>query len=136
MIVTDTNLLAYLMLGGAGTASARQVFIRDPDWAAPLSWRSEFRSVLAQYLRKGELSLSDALIVQKKAEALLLRREFLVRSELVLRFVSASSCSAYDCEFVALAQQLRVPLVTFDRKVLAAFPAIAIGPDQYVKGGP
>jgi predicted nucleic acid-binding protein len=86
-------------------------------------------------MRKGELSLSDALMVQKKAEALLLRREFLVKSEQVLRFVSASTCSAYDCEFVALAQQLRVPLVTFDRQVLAAFPAIAIGPGKYAKDG-
>lgn len=31
-------------------------------------------------------------------------------------------CSAYDCEFVWLARDLRLPLVTADRKVLDAFP--------------
>ena len=131
MIVADTNLLAYLFLGGSGTDAARDVFIRDPEWAAPFLWRSEFRSVLAQYLRKGELTISDALSVQRKAESLLLGREYLVRSDRVLRLVSDSNCSAYDCEFVALASQLRVPLVTSDRQVLAAFPAVATSPGGF-----
>ena len=133
MIVADTNLLAYLFLGGPGTILAREVFIRDPEWAAPFLWRSEFRSVVAQYLRKREVSLADALSVQRKAESLLLGREYLVRSERVLRLVSESSCSAYDCEFVALAEQLRVPLVTSDRQVLAAFPAVARSPGSFAK---
>jgi predicted nucleic acid-binding protein len=55
MIVTDTNLLAYLFLGGPGTILARAVFIRDSEWAAPFLWRSEFRSVVAKYLRKREV---------------------------------------------------------------------------------
>jgi predicted nucleic acid-binding protein len=133
MIVTDTNLLAHLFLGGTGTGLAREVFIRDPEWAAPFLWRSGFRSVLAQYLRKREVSLTDACSLQRKAESLLLGREYLVRSERVLRLVLESSCSAYDCEFVALAEQLRVPLVTSDRQVLSAFPAIARSPGRYAR---
>ncbi len=133
MIVTDTNLLAHLLLGGSGTVLAREVFLRDPEWAAPFLWRSEFRSVLAQYVRKREVSLTDALSLQRKAESLLLGREYLVRSERVLRLVSESVCSAYDCEFVALAEQLGVPLVTSDRQVLAAFPAVARSPGSYVR---
>ena len=43
-------------------------------------------------------------------------------SELVLDLVGTSPCSAYDCEFVAAAQQLGVPLVTEDRAILDAFP--------------
>jgi hypothetical protein len=39
MIVSDTNLLAYLFLGGPGTVNAREIFIRDPEWAAPFLWR-------------------------------------------------------------------------------------------------
>jgi len=38
VIVADTNLVAYLLLGGQGTEHARQVFLRDPDWAAPFPW--------------------------------------------------------------------------------------------------
>ncbi len=134
MIVTDTNLIAYLLLGGAGTSAARAVFLRDPDWAAPLLWRSEFRSILAGYLRRGELQIGDAVAVQRMAEELLEGREHLVRSERVLRAVASSACSAYDCEFVALAEHLRVPLVTSDRRILRDFPAVALSPSRYVEG--
>ncbi|MCO6439628.1 MAG: hypothetical protein J5I81_00810 [Nitrococcus mobilis] len=51
MIVADTNLLIYILLAGEHTLAAERVFQRDPEWAAPLLWRSEFRNVLALYLR-------------------------------------------------------------------------------------
>lgn len=44
----------------------------------------------------------------------------------VLELVRASDCSAYDCEFVALAAQLDTRLVTMDKKLLRAFPARAV----------
>ncbi|MDJ0588832.1 MAG: hypothetical protein QNJ72_02395 [Pleurocapsa sp. MO_226.B13] len=40
--------------------------------------------------------------------------------------VKNSKCSAYDCEYVALARQLEIDLVTADRKILAEFPSTAI----------
>jgi predicted nucleic acid-binding protein len=43
----------------------------------------------------------------------------------VLQLVSTSRCSAYDCEFVAVAEQLAVPLVTEDLTILAAFHLLA-----------
>jgi predicted nucleic acid-binding protein len=46
----------------------------------------------------------------------------------VLSLAAQSGCSAYDCEFVALAQDLRVPLVTTDRQILKAFPTVAVSP--------
>jgi predicted nucleic acid-binding protein len=49
----------------------------------------------------------------------------------VLELASRSGCSAYDCEFVALAQDLEVPLVTNDRQILKAFPTIAISPSAF-----
>lgn len=42
------------------------------------------------------------------------------------RLGEASECSADDCEFVALAKRLRIPLVTVDREVLLNFPGIAV----------
>jgi predicted nucleic acid-binding protein len=46
--------------------------------------------------------------------------------------VQRSGCSAYDCEFVALAQSLGIPLVTVDKHVLRQFPGVAIGLDDYL----
>jgi predicted nucleic acid-binding protein len=82
MIVVDTNVVAYLLLGGEKTGEARMVFHKDPTWAAPLLWRSEFRN---------------------------------------------------DCEFVALAQQLDVPLVTSDAQLLKAFPQVAVSLDAFTR---
>ncbi len=37
-----------------------------------------------------------------------------------------TGCSAYDCEFVALAIKLNTHLVTMDKKLLRAFPKCAL----------
>ena len=135
MIVVDTNQIAYLLIGGDLTDTVRRVFIQDSAWSAPLLWRSEFRSILAQYIRRDELRLSQAMKMQKMAEELLAGREHLVDSEGVLRLVEQSGCSAYDCEFVALAIELRVPLVTSDKQILREFPSISISPEGFVEDG-
>jgi predicted nucleic acid-binding protein len=57
VIVVDTNVLVYLVLPGEHTEHAERVLHRDPVWTAPLLWRSEFRNVLAVYMRQGRLSL-------------------------------------------------------------------------------
>lgn len=135
MIVVDTNVIAYLFLPGDQTDAARRALAADAEWAAPLLWRSEFRNVLATYLRQQHLNLSDALEVQSSAEALLKGREYTVESEPVLTLANASGRSAYDCEFVALAQALGTPLVTSDRDVLASFPNTAIPLKSFLRGG-
>ena len=59
-------------------------------------------------------------------------REHLVDSRDVLRLVELSACSAYDCEFVALAEYLKAPLVTNDREVLASFSDVAVSMEGFV----
>ncbi len=126
MIVVDTNVIAYLYLPGEHTAAAEALLERDPDWVAPPLWRSEFRNILAGYLRRGMLSFEQALALQEETEALLAGSERDADSRQVLELVRTSDCSAYDCEFVALAQALTVPLVTMDAKLLRAFPQTAM----------
>jgi len=122
MIVVDTHVLAYLFLPGQHTAAADSLLESDPEWAAPILWRSEFRNILAGYLRRQSLTFDQARTLQGEAESLLEGLEFEVESSAVLRLVSDSDCSAYDCEFIALAMQLDTRLVTMDRKLLRAFP--------------
>ena len=125
MIVVDTNVLAYLLLPGPHTQRAEALLLQQPQWAAPPLWHSEWRNVLSTYIRRELLPLPAAIALMQQAETLLAGHDEPVESELVLRLAASSGCSAYDCEFVAAAQQLGVALVTEDRAILAAFPALA-----------
>ena len=126
MIVVDSNVLAYLYLPGEYSQSAEALLQHDPDWAAPALWRSEFRNILAGYLQRKTLSFEQACGVQREAESLLTGAEYEVDSLSVLELVRDSACSAYDCEFVALAIRLDTHLVTLDRQLLRAFPQRAV----------
>ncbi len=126
MIVVDSNVLAYLYLPGEFTEAAEALFNSDPAWAAPLLWRSEFRNILAGYLRRKSLTFEQTVALQEEAEDLLAGREYEVDSRSVLELVRGSDCSAYDCEFIALAEKLGAKLVTMDKKLLKAFPTRAV----------
>jgi predicted nucleic acid-binding protein len=131
VIVADTNLLLYLFVAGDFTRPAEEVFGKDPEWVAPPLWRSEFRSALVVYIRRGRLGLHDAMDKASAAEALMEGRDFEVDSARVLRLAAVSGCSAYDCEFVALAQDLGVSLVTADKKLLSTFRGTAVSMREF-----
>jgi len=124
MIVADTNIISYLFLPTVYSERASQLYKIEPEWAAPSLLRSEFRNVLALYLRQKIVTLAEALVLQDEAEALMTDQEFTVTSLQVLTLTDSSICSAYDCEFVALAKQLSVKLVTQDKKYSANSPTL------------
>lgn len=126
MIVVDSNVLAYLYLPGEYSPIAEALLEHDSEWVAPVLWKSEFRNILAGYIRRKDLTFEQACSVQREAEGLLSGSEFEVDSLSVLELVRDSDCSAYDCEFIALAMRLETKLVTMDKKLLRAFPKIAV----------
>ncbi|HXJ84195.1 MAG TPA: type II toxin-antitoxin system VapC family toxin [Candidatus Methylomirabilis sp.] len=131
MIVTDTNLVVYLYVHGQHTAAAEGVLRRDHVWAAPLLWRSELRNSLLGLVRRRVLDLDRAVAIASDAERLLGGSEYSVTSASVLPLALRSGCSAYDCEFVALALDLDVRLITVDRQVLRAFPGTAVPAEEF-----
>ena len=124
MIVVDTNVITYYILQMKETADAIKVRKKDSFWSAPGLWRSEFRNMLLRYVRNGDLDLHLAKSAVAKAQSIIRAKS--VSSDHVLDLAAASGCTAYDCEFVSVAERLQVPLVTSDKKVLLAFPSIAI----------
>jgi predicted nucleic acid-binding protein len=126
MIVVDSYVLAYLYLPGEYTAAAEALLEQDSYSAAPILWRSEFRNILAGYMRRKAITFEQAYSLQREAESLLEGAEFELESLAVLELVRDSDCSAYDCEFIALAMKLDTKLVTMDKKLLRAFPKRAI----------
>jgi len=133
VIVADANLLAYLVMPGQRTEDAEAVLSKDAMWAAPVLWRSELRSVAHKYVVRGDITITRALAVLEQAEAVVGGREGQVESKVVLDLASRSKCSTYDCEYVALAKALGVPLITVDRVILRAFPETAITPSHFLR---
>lgn len=127
MIVADVNLVAYLYLPGKFSAVAEDILLRESEWAVPRLWRSEFSNILAAYMRRDLLSLDDALTIHHRAHALVAANEYDVPAGDVLRLAKASGCSAYDCEYVALAEHLGVKLVSGDARLCKAFPRRVLG---------
>ena len=125
MIVVDANVLVYLWLQESYADVASTLLATDPQWIAPLLWRSEFRNVVVGSLRRKTISRVAALAAIDGAEHQMDGNEQMVDSRAVLRLASQSRCSAYDCEYVALAEATGVPLVTNDKQILKEFPLIA-----------
>lgn len=131
MIVVDTNVLAYLAIDGEKTALADQAYRQDSDWVVPNLWSSEFLNVLALYLRKRLISLDEALFILERAYGFI-STEYQVYAPHILDLIISSKCSAYDCEFVALAKELNVKLLTEDKQILEQFPEQAVSLKDYV----
>lgn len=123
--------MVYLLLGGERTAAAEKVYSGDPHWAAPPLWRSEFRNTLTLYKRHGLLSAEKAMAAMAEAESVI-QQEVPVLSDQVLLLAFTSRCSAYDCEFVALARDLGVRLVTGDPLVLVEYPETAVSIEGFM----
>lgn len=133
MIVVDTNIISYFYLTSEFSELAAELYQKNPNWIAPLLWRSEFRNVLSFYIRRNILSLSDAIEIFETAEILLRNSEFEINSAQVLKLSQLSGCSANDCEFVNLAQDLNTTLVTMDRKILKIFSETALSIQNYIE---
>jgi predicted nucleic acid-binding protein len=115
------------------SAAADAAWAKDPDWIVPILWRSEFRNALAGSIRQRLLTVEEARAIANLAEAMLAQKEFTVSTSAVLQLVSRSNCSAYDCEFVALAHPVGVHLVTTNRQVLREFPGVAVSLQKFVR---
>ena len=115
------------------SADVDKALAKDSDWIAPLLWRSEFRNALAGAIRQNLITLEVANDIVDKAEWHFINCEFAVSSRAVLDLVANSGCSAYDCEFVALAEEQRLLLLTVDRQILHDFPDIAVSLEQFIR---
>lgn len=133
MIVVDANVLAYFWLSDPLSAAAEACYHKDRQWVVPWLWRSEFCNVLAHYLRRNLLDLPKAQAAYEKADRMLKKAEYALEVGEVLQLITQSNCSAYDCEYVALARRLGVKLVTKDAKLIKAFPALAVDLEIFVR---
>ncbi|MGB6364946.1 MAG: type II toxin-antitoxin system VapC family toxin [Thermoanaerobaculia bacterium] len=134
MIVADTNLVCYLLIEGERTAAARSVWQRDSQWILPPLWRSEFLNVLALAVRSSILTIDQANRTWHHAAGLFKGCEYDPEGEAVLRTAVRTGLSAYDAQFVVVAEELSVTLVTGDREIARACPDIADELEDFAAG--
>lgn len=135
MIVVDSNVIAHALITSECSSEVLEIWKIDSEWNAPLLWISELRSTLLKYIRIGHFSIFLVNEVLGTAREMMSSGTGTVGDEHVLRLAVDSGCSTYDCEFVAMAQQLDAPLLTYDRKLLKAFPELAVTPGDWLKRG-
>jgi predicted nucleic acid-binding protein len=131
MIVADTTLLANFYLGDK-QEEAMVVFRLDAEWFASPLWRFEMHHTLLKHIRARQFPVLECESVMTKASALLADRERQASTTQVLQAAMIYKISAYGADYLALAQQLRVPLVTFDQKLVRAAPGLALLPADFI----
>jgi predicted nucleic acid-binding protein len=132
MIVADASLLVELWLPGNNFDATVKVLNTDSDWIAPGLWRSEFRNTIAKYLRANLIDLDFAHAAMIEGLEFMSHREHDVNSYRIIDLIGGSRVSAYDAEYIALAQETESRLVTFDRKLINLFPDVAIHPEDFL----
>jgi predicted nucleic acid-binding protein len=134
MLVADTTAIVHLYVAGDCHAAARAAYRRDSDWLTAPLWRYEFVNVLWKIQRAGHCDAEAAAAnFQVAAERLVPRERApsdLEALELALRY----KISAYDAYFVTLARELKLPLLTQDRELLAKFPEQAVSLEAFGQG--
>jgi predicted nucleic acid-binding protein len=129
-VVIDTNVIAYYLLATAPFVEEVRTFLRRRvDLAAPALWEAEVSNVLWMAARSRVIDEAMALHRLDLAARLGIRS---VPTRRLWRGALAralrGNVAAYDTLFVELAVRERVPLVTFDKRLLARFPDIAVRP--------
>lgn len=137
MIVVDAMVLVYLRIPvSTRHEEARSVYRSDPSWWAPPLWISEVRSAFWQHIRSEDPDLhvpkKVAMSHLAQLESLMEERTQAVSSEQTVELALQSGCSPYDCEYVALAEDLDELLVTEDPGLLDAYPDQAISMSAFI----
>ena len=128
MIVVDTNVISYLLIQSDYTDSVIKLRENDPDWIAPRLWLDEFLNVLAISERHGKISSEVADRTLELACELMEGKSYDLPAQRVLSTARRTGCSAYDSQYICLAEDLGLKLFTFEKKVLSVCTGLAIKP--------
>ena len=128
--VVDTNVVAYFLFGTQPFVDETRQFWRAvAEPIAPAIWEAELANVVWMAVRTGvmpaeegskRLELAARLCIHSVASRTLWQGSLARAVE--------SGVAVYDTLFVELAGRERLPLATFDARILAAFPAVAKRP--------
>jgi len=128
MIVVDTNVIAYLLIEGEFTEAVTRLRTEEPEWIAPRLWLDEFLNILATSERRSIMTADVANTTLALACELMEGQSYDLPAQRTLATARRTSCTAYDSQYVCLAEDLGIKLYTYDSRILANCPDLAIQP--------
>jgi predicted nucleic acid-binding protein len=128
--VVDTNVVAYYLLGTEAFVTEASQFWRSVKQPiAPALWEAELANVVWMAVRAKVLLAAEA--PKRLSLAAGLGIESVPNKSLwhgALAKAISTGVAVYDTLFVELALREKLPLATFDAKLLKAFPDVARRP--------
>ena len=119
VIVVDASVVAYLLIEGELTDVARELYRVDSDWVTPPILNHEILSILAA-VGTEEQSSHSVEVIWRDVRALLGTRQQVPDPVNSLRLAVEFGISGFDAQYLSLAQQLNLPLITGDARLIEA----------------
>lgn len=127
-MIVDTNVVAYAVLGPEELReTAWQALAHVDEVVVPDLFFAEYGNVVWQWSRKLQVGAAELLGALDHGEALVERvlpTERLWRAAVGLAL--RSDHPVHDAVFVAAAERVKTKVLTFDRRLLAAFSDLAV----------
>ncbi len=134
MIVVDASIVAFLLIEGELTPAARRLHRLDPEWITPPILNHELLHILA--------ALGHSSGSQEDRRAMVeiwrgIRQSVGARQQVpdpvkALKLAMELGIPGHDAQYLALAEQLALPLVTEEESLIAAAPSRAVGLISYL----
>lgn len=125
MIVVDTNIIVNFCIQAKQSEQARAIYDHDSVWVMPELWQHEFLNVLATFLRFEKAALESLNEAWLFAINHFRQSTMAINMPLALKLAGELNISAYDSQYLTLAQTLNVPLITEDKELLKKAPKSA-----------
>jgi predicted nucleic acid-binding protein len=131
MIVVDANVITYLVVKGQQTPLAEALADRDHVWVAPPLWRCELTSAVTTMVRAGALTDELARRAIVRGDELMQGNERSIDQLSAYDAAVRYNISAYDAQYIALAEKCKLKCVTSDGPLLKKVPGLTVALDQW-----
>lgn len=129
-MVLDATVMANYVLGvEPSRQELAELFGSYGPFFAPDLWRPELSNAFWKYIRVRRITLEESLewiILVERVLSDTVSSQKLIAPALVLAY--ENNHSAYDCFYLALAQQRKTQVITYDRALQSKFPGLAVAP--------
>jgi len=122
MIVADVNIVVNLFLEGNHSEKAGALYENDPNWVLPDIWIHEMTNVLSTYVKHGGLDRSMSMELLNSSLDYFLPATVSLPMDGVLACSLDYNISAYDAEYIYLAREKNIPLITVDKRLIRSIP--------------